>query len=130
MLDLLVFALWDRYWLLRPQCLCLAVRLSPELPDAFRSLYFSRYHTINVAAYAAYGTIEIRQHQGTTSFEKIRTWVLLGQALLDDARRGESAKLPQRTVRDLLDSLGDLLDETAKTFALGRAVEFAAAPVA
>ncbi|MBR1732821.1 MAG: amidoligase family protein, partial [Alloprevotella sp.] len=34
-----------------------------------------RYHSVNPIAYSAHGTIEFRQHQGTTNFTKIKNWV-------------------------------------------------------
>ncbi len=42
MLDALIFRLWDRYWLLRPHCVCLVNRLDVRLPAAFRALYYAR----------------------------------------------------------------------------------------
>ena len=35
----------------------------------------NRYHRVNANAYAAHQTIEFRQHQGTTNYEKISHWV-------------------------------------------------------
>lgn len=37
--------------------------------------YVGRYFKVNAAAYSAHGTIEFRQHQGTTNFTKIKNWV-------------------------------------------------------
>ena len=37
--------------------------------------YVNRYYKVNAAAYGAHGTIEFRQHQGTTDFAKIKNWV-------------------------------------------------------
>ena len=34
-----------------------------------------RYHSVNPVAYGSHGTIEFRQHQGTTNFKKIKMWV-------------------------------------------------------
>lgn len=34
-----------------------------------------RYHSVNPRSYFAHGTIEFRQHQGTTNFKKIKMWV-------------------------------------------------------
>ena len=35
----------------------------------------SRYYKVNAKAFAAHGTIEFRQHQGTTNYTKIKNWV-------------------------------------------------------
>lgn len=87
-------------------------------------LRISRYKTLNVAAYPRYGTVEIRQHQGTVDAEKIIAWVRFGQALVDCSRQ---ASLPvSRTVDQLLERLGEYLDSAAKTFLATRAARFAA----
>lgn len=36
-----------------------------------------RYHIINISAYLRHGTIEFRQHSGTTDYEKIYNWIVL-----------------------------------------------------
>jgi hypothetical protein len=83
----------------------------------------TRYRTFNVNAYGLFGTLEIRQHQGTTSYEKVATWIALGQAIIDTAKvDGEIAD--EQTVTGFLTRLGDRLDETAATFLTGRAVQF------
>jgi hypothetical protein len=92
--------------------------------EQIRRLYLDRYRTLNLAAYGKFGTLEVRQHQGTLSFEKVRTWIMFGQAVIDTAIVGD---IPQAsTVRDLIAALGDRIDETARTFLFGRAAEFGA----
>lgn len=87
-----------------------------------RRISLDRYRTFNLMSYGRYGTIEIRQHQGTFNYEKIRTWILMGQAFMDAAVTGVA---PQTSsVRNFVSSLRNLLDETAATFTLGRALEF------
>jgi hypothetical protein len=92
--------------------------------SAIRSLYISRYRTLNLTSYGRHGTIEIRQHQGTLDAEKVISWLRLGQAIIDSAKVTEQAAPVASTVRQFLGSLGEQLDETARTFLLGRAVEF------
>ena len=46
-----------------------------------------RYVAVNTLALERYGTLEFRQHQGTTSFERISAWVRFGQALITLAGR-------------------------------------------
>lgn len=85
----------------------------------------SRYRNLNVAAYGRHGTIEMRQHQGTVNAEKVLTWVRLGQALIQAAaEQPETTRVPQPRMRAMLDLLGDRLGETARTFLIGRTVEF------
>lgn len=87
-----------------------------------------RYRSLNLASYGRHGTIEIRQHQGTCDPEKVVSWIRFGQAIIDTAKvEGEIARQPR--VRDLFARLGDRMDETARTFLTGRAVEFGAVTV-
>lgn len=84
----------------------------------------SRYKTLNLASYGRHGTIEVRQHQGTCDAEKIISWVKFGQAIISAAVTRPTAIPTQRRVRDMLAEFGTHLNETARTFLLGRAVEF------
>ncbi|HEX8506345.1 MAG TPA: amidoligase family protein [Hymenobacter sp.] len=47
----------------------------------------SRYHKVNVQSFFRQGTIEFRQHSGTTSFEKISFWVKLLANLVDFSKQ-------------------------------------------
>lgn len=71
---------------------------------AIRGYFYSdrRYRSLNVASFPRYGTVEIRQHQGTTAFAKIAAWIAYGQAFIAVAK-GDGAI-------DAADSTGDLLD--------------------
>lgn len=92
-----------------------------------RSRGWGRYKTLNLNAYAIHGTVEVRQHQGTLNPEKMTSWIKLGQALIDASK--VQAVPAQSRIRDLVTRLADMLDETAATFILGRAVQFNAVPV-
>ena len=43
--------------------------------DVLSEMDFDRYHAVNPKSFGAHGTIEFRQHQGTTNFKKIKMWV-------------------------------------------------------
>jgi len=47
-----------------------------------------RYRALNLLAYASYGTVEFRQHQGTLNASKVLAWVALGQAIVEAAIDG------------------------------------------
>lgn len=84
-----------------------------------------RYRSLNYGALGRYGTIEIRQHQGTMNAEKITSWIMFGKAIIDHAHvNDEPLPTGLNRMRDMFSRLGDHLNETAKTFLLGRAVEF------
>lgn len=44
-----------------------------------------RYKAVNLVAYARYGTIEFRQHQGTLNSEKVVSWIKFVMALTEKA---------------------------------------------
>jgi hypothetical protein len=65
-------------------------------PDSLRHGHalsmFNRFRTINVTSFPKYGTLEIRQHQGTLNAKKVGAWVKVGQAMMVAAMaQGEAA---------------------------------------
>jgi hypothetical protein len=50
--------------------------------------YADRFRTLNIEPFGRYGTVEVRQHQGSTSYEKIAAWVAFGQAMIAAAKSG------------------------------------------
>lgn len=52
---------------------------------AIRNLYGSRYRKLNIESYTTHGTVEFRQHQGTTNATKIINWIKLTQAIVERA---------------------------------------------
>lgn len=77
----------------------------------------SRFKTINVMSYPKYGTIEIRQHQGTLNTRKITSWHQMGQAMVHAAINAPEAEAPRfETLPELMTYLrehGGLTAETA-----------------
>lgn len=51
-----------------------------------------RYRNINFKSYIKYGTIEFRQHSGSTDFEKIMNWIRITQALVATAKNKKTIK--------------------------------------
>ena len=84
-----------------------------------------RYKTVNLKAYPRHGTIEFRQHQGTTSFRKVEAWVKFVTALVASTVRSEINRASN--VAELMTSFG--ADEDTAAFLIGRAVQFNAVPV-
>lgn len=83
----------------------------------------SRYRAVNAVAYAKFGTVEVRSHQGTLSFRKMEAWVLLGQSMLDTlAAPGPAEVREHSTLRSLFNALS--LDEDTAAYFLGRALQF------
>jgi hypothetical protein len=90
------------------------------------SNHIDRFRKINVMSYPKYGTVEIRQHQGSLDGAKLRHWILFGQALITAAKTHVEGNIRV----DLADMLADLqqhagLAEETVTFLTNRAVVLA-----
>jgi hypothetical protein len=96
--------------------------------EDMRRCYIDRYRTLNLTSYGRHGTIEVRQHQGTLDAEKIISWLRFGQAIIDTAKQGTTLA-QHTTIREMFLTLGSRMNETARTFLTGRAVEFGWATV-
>lgn len=98
---------------------------------AVRSRYngfsgFDRYRSINVTSFPKYGTVEIRQHQGTLDGDKIVAWIDYGQAMFQWARTTDEVNV-RLSVQDLLTHLMSAGLEASSALFLGnRALELAA----
>jgi hypothetical protein len=80
---------------------------------------------VNLQSYAAHGTVEIRQHQGTTNFKKIEAWVQFLMTMLAASR--------QQIVGNEVQSVAHLtrwisLDEDNAAYLIGRATQLGYAP--
>lgn len=89
--------------------------------------YYERYKTINVQSFAKYGSIEIRQHQGTLNFSKIVNWVKFGQAIVEAAIKNGHNDAPVFT--ELAPMLEFLVTEggmpkSVSTYLLARAASY------
>ena len=51
-------------------------------------VYPSRYIKLNCQSFRRHGTIEFRQHGGSTEFEKISNWIILTQMMVERAVNG------------------------------------------
>lgn len=83
-----------------------------------------RYRSLNLLAYGKFGTLEIRQHQGTLNYAKIASWIKLGQAMIDAAiEQPEAITETHGRMSEFFAALGERLEDTARTYLLGRTVE-------
>lgn len=78
----------------------------------------TRYKNLNLQSYTKYGTVEIRQHQGTTDSKKISAWVKFGQAMINAAVAGTTLDMTSNP-GSLLDALE--LDDTTRSYLKARA---------
>jgi hypothetical protein len=92
--------------------------------------YADRYRSLNVAAFGRYGTVEVRQHQGTINFKKIAAWIAMGQAFVTWAKSDASVD-SELTTDALLDRLGRHgLKSAQVSYLKDRAAHFAGVAVA
>jgi hypothetical protein len=103
------------------------VRTIESLPSLARTTissylgYVNRYKALNVAAFPRYGTVEVRQHQGTTNYEKIAAWIAFGQAIIAYAK-SDAEVFATANTSDWLDTLaGHGLAPTTVTYLKSRA---------
>lgn len=78
-------------------------RVNPNISSAVR--HVDRYYTVNVCAYARYGTLEFRQHQGTLVGNKAVTWVKFVLALIEKSITLDNAEVQQSNLAELADFL-------------------------
>lgn len=73
---------------------------------------YTRYMTVNLQSYVKYGTIEIRQHGGTTEFEKMEAWIILMYQLLEVAKQQSKVNLCCRWYTVTQKNFNKLLEQT------------------
>jgi hypothetical protein len=93
--------------------------------DVLGLRYINRYRSLNFAAFPKYGTVEMRQHQGSLNGRKINAWTKFTAAFIAAAKAGHVA--PPTSPEDLVQRLeehGGLDAETA-TYMRRRVERFA-----
>lgn len=86
--------------------------------DVASALSYDRYRKVNPMSFERHGTIEFRQHQGTTDFEKISMWVSFCCELVEWSRDNVLSGQVSR-VEDI-----PFLDEPEKAFFKARKAYF------
>jgi hypothetical protein len=99
------------------------VRCMRSLAD-LGGCYIDRYRTLNITCYSNYGTVEIRQHQGSLNAKKILAWVAYGQAIIASVRgrEGTPPGSPHGGTVSFLDAL-PFNCESSREYLKGRAAE-------
>ena len=78
------------------------------------SLFHTRYLKLNLQSYLKYGTVEFRQHSGSTKFSKIKNWILICARLVEFSKQNI-----------LLTYLESILDEDLNEYFEERVLDFA-----
>lgn len=93
---------------------------SCETPYDIASYMGSRYYKVNPEAYRRHYTIEFRQHQGTTNYEKISKWIKFLMKLCDWSK--------ENVLANEITNISDIpfLNDAEKRFFEGRKAEIEA----
>lgn len=108
-----------------------AERLDDNAPEHAVRDHFTygidRYRALNMQSYPRQGTVELRQHQGTTNAKKIVAWVHFGQAMIKRAKDA-GAELSFTGAVELVEQLSGYGLPTAQASYLTRRAERLAQP--
>ncbi|MDI6840421.1 MAG: amidoligase family protein [bacterium] len=66
-----------------------ALQNANSVEEIINSIYPDRYIKLNCQSFRRHGTIEFRQHQGSTEFKKISAWVIFTQMMVERAVQGK-----------------------------------------
>ena len=80
-----------------------------------KQLFHTRYLKMNFQSYDRQGTVEFRQHSGTTTFSKIKNWVLICARLVEFSKQN-----------GLTNNINKILNESLQDYFNDRAVDLAA----
>ena len=83
-----------------------------EMSQAFSG---SRYFKLNIQSFQRHGTIEFRQHSGTTQFSKVKNWLLIAARLIEYAKQN-----------GVTNNLNHFLNESLQDYMADRAADLAA----
>ena len=78
------------------------------------NLFNTRYLKLNLQSYLKYGTVEFRQHSGSTKFSKIKNWILICARLVEFSKQNI-----------LLSNLETILNEELTEYFEERVLDFA-----
>jgi hypothetical protein len=79
-----------------------------------------RYRTVNFNSFAKFGTIEVRQHQGTLSFTAAENWIRFCQGLMDAVTKLDAPLAKSPGLKSFMDALP--VDDDVKSYLIGRAL--------
>lgn len=66
------------------------VKSKTSISGLLDMLTSSRYRKLNLKSFRTYGTAEFRHHSGTTSFGKIKNWIIICSRLIEFSQQGET----------------------------------------
>lgn len=80
----------------------------------FGRILNTRYFKLNFQSYLRYGTVEFRQHSGTTTFSKIKNWIMICGRLVEYSKQNRNAN-----------NINEFLNEGLQEYVSDRAVDLA-----
>ena len=81
----------------------------------FVNIFHSRYLKLNFQSYTRQGTVEVSHHSGTTTYSKIKNWILICARLIEFSKASRFAN-----------NLNEILNDTLKEYPEDRAIDLAA----
>ena len=78
----------DNIYCLSPRTNLEQLQNAKSVDEIIDRIYPSRYIKLNCQSYRRIGTIEFRQHGGSTEFEKISNWIILSQMMVERSVNG------------------------------------------
>lgn len=85
------------------------------IQEMSRAFSGSRYFKLNIQSFQRHGTIEFRQHSGTTQFSKVKNWLLICARLLEYSKQN-----------GFTNDLTHFLNESLQDYIADRAADLAA----
>ncbi|VDH16870.1 Putative amidoligase enzyme [Algoriella xinjiangensis] len=79
-----------------------------------QNIFNTRYLKLNFQSYQRYGTVEFRQHSGTTTYSKIKNWILICGRLVEFSKQNRNAT-----------QLNDFLNESLQDYVSDRRIDLA-----
>jgi len=59
------------------------LKAATSVDEIIDRIYGDRYVKLNCQSFRRHGTIEFRQHQGTTNFDKLQAWIVITQMMVE-----------------------------------------------
>jgi len=98
-------------------------RYQSSIAKMFKQYYWNdRYHKVNLLSYVKYGTVEFRQHSGTTESKKIISWVKVCRGLCEKSRKEVANQNYQQaeSFKDFLNQVKDYVSVEAIAYLKSR----------
>lgn len=91
------------------------IKTARTITEMSRAFSGSRYFKLNIQSFQRHGTVEFRQHSGTTQFSKVKNWIMICARLIEYAKQN-----------GVTNNLNHFLNESLQDYMADRAADLAA----